>query len=156
MFSTEAATLLEIVARVAIVYVALLAMLRLAGRRALSDITPMDMMVLLLVSETVSPALTAGDESLTGGLVAAATLIALSVLASVISFRSRRFERVVGGQPETLIRDGKVDAEMMRRHRITDDDLRTALHEGGVLAVDEVRRAFVEADGQIVIVKREG
>jgi uncharacterized membrane protein YcaP (DUF421 family) len=151
---SEPAKLLEIVARVAIVYVALLAMLRLGGRRALSDITPMDMMVLLLVSETVSPALTAGEHSIAAGLVAAAALIGLSVLASVISFRSRRFEQIVGGRPETLIRDGKVDAAMMRRHRITDDDLRTALHEGGVLSVAEVRRAFVEADGEIVIIKR--
>jgi uncharacterized membrane protein YcaP (DUF421 family) len=147
--------LVEIAGRVALIYVALLVLLRLAGRRSLSDITPMDMMVLLLVSETVSPSLTAGDDSLASGLVAAATLIGLSVLATWLSYRSRRFERIAGGAAATLIRDGVVDHAVRQRYRITDDDLRTALHEGGVLGPDEVRRAFVEADGNITVIKAE-
>jgi uncharacterized membrane protein YcaP (DUF421 family) len=153
MFDTTLSTLGSVVIRVAIVYVTLLFLLRLSGRRTMSDVTPMDIMVMLLVSETVSPALTANDESLTVGLVAATTLVLIASATSILVFRSRRAETVISGRTQVLIKDGKVDADVLRRYRITDEDLDMALHQNGVLAVSEVRRAFVEADGEITIVK---
>lgn len=155
MFSIEPSQAGEIVIRVVIIYVGLLVMLRVAGRRTLSDITPLDMLVMLLVSETVSPALTAGDESVTAGLVAAGTLVGVSVVASWLAFRSRTMERAMSGAPVVLIKDGKLDEKVLRQYRITNEDLETALHENGVLAVAEVRRAFVEGDGEITVVKAE-
>jgi uncharacterized membrane protein YcaP (DUF421 family) len=153
MFGIGAATAAEIVGRVVIVYIGLLLMLRVAGRRTLSDITPLDMLVMLLVSETVSPALTAGDESVTAGLLAAGTLVVVATAASALAFRSRRVELTMSGSPATLIKDGKVDEAVLRTYRITSEDLETALHRSGVLAVREVRRAFVEPDGEITVVK---
>lgn len=155
MFAITGAAALGIVARVVIIYFALLAMLRLAGRRTMSDVTPMDMLVMLLVSETVSPALTAGEESVPAGLLAAATLVIMAVATSHVVFRSRRVEVLVSGATDVLIRDGHVDATIIRRHRITDEDLRMALHQAGVLQVSDVARAFVECDGEITIVKRQ-
>lgn len=155
MFDIAGNDALEIVARVAIVYSALLIMLRLAGRRTLGDITPMDMLLMLLVSETVSPAMTGGDESVTGGMVAAGTLIVLAFVMSHAVFRSRRIEQLVTGAVSVVIKDGKVDGDVMRKYRITDEDLKTALHQNGVLRVDVVARAFVEADGEITIVKQK-
>jgi uncharacterized membrane protein YcaP (DUF421 family) len=155
VFQIDLSTVLGIVARVSIVYVALLLMLRLSGRRTMSDVTPMDIMVMLLVSETVSPSLTAGDETLTGGLAAAATLILLSVASSWLAFRSQRAEALLSGRTAALIKDGQVDAAVMRRFRITDEDLRMALHQNGVLSVGEVRCGFVEADGEITIIKKK-
>jgi uncharacterized membrane protein YcaP (DUF421 family) len=156
VLATEPQALIEIVLRVCIVYVALLVMIRLAGRRALSDITPFDMVVLLLVSETVSPALTADDHSLIGGLVAAGTLIGLSLIASHLAFRSRKMEALMSGEAALLIRDGRVDERVLHRYRITNDDLLTALHQHDVLAVADVRRAYVEPDGEITVVKTAG
>jgi uncharacterized membrane protein YcaP (DUF421 family) len=155
MFDTTLGTLGSVVIRVAAVYVTLLFLLRLSGRRTMSDITPMDIMVMLLVSETVSPALTANDDSLTVGLVAATTLVLIASATSILVFRSRRAETIISGRTQTLIKDGKVDADVLRRYRITDEDLDMALHQNGVLAVSEVRRAFVEADGEITIVKTQ-
>ena len=154
MFGTSLGTLAEIAVRVVLIYAALLLTLRLAGRRTLSDITPLDMLVMLLVSETVSPALTAGDQSVTAGLVAAITLVLVATIASALAFRSRRIERALSGTAAMLIKDGVVDVEVLRRYRITNEDLDVALHQGGVLAVSEVRRAFVEADGEITIIPR--
>lgn len=156
MFDTTPTHLAEIVVRVAIVYVALLVMMRVSGRRTMSDVTPMDIMLLLLVSETVSPSLTAGDESLTAGLVAAATLIALAVALSALVFRSRTAERLLSGATATLVRDGRLDDRVMRRYRITREDLDMALHREGLEHVADVRRAFVEADGEITVVKKPG
>jgi uncharacterized membrane protein YcaP (DUF421 family) len=153
MFGTDVGQLGEIVIRVVIIYVGLLVMLRLAGRRTLSDITPLDMLVMLLVSETVSPAMTAGDDSVTAGIVAAGTLVVVSVGASWMAFNSSTMEKAMSGAPAVLIKDGKVDEKILRRYRITNEDLETALHENGALAVAEVRRAFVEGDGKITVIK---
>lgn len=155
MFSISAGDALSIVARVAIIYVSLLVLLRIVGRRTLSDVTPMDMLVMLLISETVSPSLTNGNDSIPGGVLAAGTLIALASLTSRLAFRHRGFERLTSGATALLIRDGKVDSATMRRFRITDEDLDTALHENGVLRVDQVARGFVEACGDITIVKKQ-
>lgn len=156
MFDTDASKVPEIMLRVVLIYGVLLVLMRLAGRRTMSDVMPMDIMVMLLVSETVSPALTAGDESLTAGFVAAATLIALSVTVSWIAFRSRTAERLLCGSAALLIRDGHVDGAVMRRYRITNEDLEMALHQKGLVAVADVGRAFVEADGEITIIERGG
>jgi len=145
---------LEIAGRVAAVYVMCMILLRVT-RRNMSELGPMDLLTMLLLSETVSPALTGGDNSLAGGAVAAVTLLAICTLIEAIAFRSRRAEKLVQGEAMMLIRDGKVDAKVMRRFMITDDDLRATLHEHGVLRVDQVKRAYVEADGQITMIEAD-
>lgn len=152
MFDTSLATVLGVIPRVAIVYAVLLLLLRLSGRRTMSDVTPMDIMVMLLVSETVSPALNGGDDSVTVGLVAATTLVTIASVTSYVVFRSRRAEALISGKTERLIKDGHLDENVLRRYRITDEDLDMALHQAGVLRVDDVARAYVEADGEITVV----
>ncbi|MGE0551169.1 MAG: DUF421 domain-containing protein [Kofleriaceae bacterium] len=145
--------ILETIGRVAIVYAACMVLLRISGRREMSELGPMDLLTMLLLSETVSPALTGGDNSVPTGLVAATTLMVLCVVTAQISYRSRRAERAIQGEALVLIRDGDVDAHVMRKFMITDEDLRAALHKSGLLRVDEVKRAYVEADGEITIIK---
>jgi uncharacterized membrane protein YcaP (DUF421 family) len=144
--------LLEIVGRVVAVYVVCMVLLRLT-RREMSEMGPMDLLTMLLLSETVSPAMTANSDSLVVGLVAAGTLMALCVFTEILVFRSRRAAKLIEGSAEVLIRDGKVNSDAMRRFRITDEDLRATLHDKGLLGVDEVKRAFVEADGQITVIE---
>lgn len=145
--------LLEVIVRVAIIYVGCLVMLRVSGRRELSQLSPMDVLVMLLISETVSPALTKQDTSLTTGLVAAATLVAMQVATAYLVFRSRRAQALLEGNPLLLIRDGKLVApELMRRYRITDAELHATLRQQGALTVSEVARAYVEPDGTISVV----
>lgn len=146
--------LLEIAGRVAVIYVACMVLLRLT-RREMSELGPMDLLTMLLLSETVSPALTGGDDSLVGGLVAAVTLIALGTLSEVLAFKSRRAEKLIQGSAVLLIRDGKVDRAVLRRFLMTDDDLRSTLHDNGLMRIDQVKRAYVEADGHITVVKND-
>ncbi len=147
--------MLEIVGRVAVVYIALTVLLRISGRREMSELRPMDLLTMLLISETVSPALTGGDQSLAGGLLAVVTLIGLSVATSVLTYRSRRAERLLEGSAVLLIRDGVVDPRVMRRFRITDADLRAALRQNGHQDIDEVARAYVESDGKISVLAKD-
>jgi uncharacterized membrane protein YcaP (DUF421 family) len=155
VFDVELAKVLEIVARVAIIYVACMVLLRVSGRREMSELSPMDLLAMLLLSETVSPALTGGDESVTAGLCAAATLLGLTVLTSWIVFKHRRVEKIVQGEAVVLIENGRVRPEVMRDFRITSDDLETCLHQHGMLHVSEVARAYVESDGEITMIRRK-
>lgn len=139
----------ELIARVSLIYCSLLFLLRLSGKRQLGQLTPMDLLTVLLVSETVSPALTAGDESVAGGVTAAATLVVLSVAVAGASYRSRRFERLVEGSPVVVIRDGIVDRRVMASERITDTELEIALRRQGVEQSSDVRLAVVEPSGEI-------
>ena len=145
---------LEIVGRVVVVYVACMVLLRVTGRREMSELGPMDLLTMLLLSETVSPAMTGGDDSLPTGLIAAVTLMGLCVITAQVAFRSRRAERLIEGEAVVLIRNGKVDPRVLRKFMITNEDLKASLHQQGLLSVDEVKRAYVEADGEVTIIKR--
>lgn len=151
----EPMKLLEIMGRVLAIYAALFVMLRLAGRREMSELSPMDLLVMLLVSETVSPALTGGDQTLLGGLVAAATLIGVSVLIAYVTFRSRRIGTLLEGEAALLIRNGRIDKRVKQRFRISDDELATALRQHGVATPGKVARAYVEPDGEITVLEKK-
>lgn len=154
VFDVDARHLLEIVARVAIIYLTCMVLLRLTGRREMAQLAPMDLLTMLLLSETVSPALTGGDESLPGALVAASVLLALAVATSLLARRGRVLDQLIEGSAVVLIHDGRVRPHVLRKFRITDEDLRAALHMQGLMHVRDVARAYVEADGKITIIKR--
>jgi uncharacterized membrane protein YcaP (DUF421 family) len=154
MFAIEGLKVLEIIARVSLIYIGCFVLLRVSGRREMSQLGPMDLLTMLLLSEAVSPAITGGEQSITAGLIAAAVLIALAVLTSWLAMRSRRLDSLLEGDAKTLIRDGHVNQALLREQRITDEDLRAALHAHGVMNVKDIARAFVEADGQITMIKR--
>ena len=142
----------EIVVRVTIVYATLVLLLRLAGRREVGQLTPLDLLGMLLLSETVSPVFTGQDPSLTAGLTAAATLLALAALVGRLSYRSRRFERWIEGRPVALIDHGRVERDACEQHRISDQELASALRKRGVVTPGEVRLAMLEPDGTISVI----
>jgi uncharacterized membrane protein YcaP (DUF421 family) len=102
-------SLLEVALRVVLVYVFLLIVLRLQGKKEFAQLEPMDLLIMLILSETVSPALTDDDTSLPVAFVAAGTLAGLTVLTSYLTFRFRKLEKLIHGEPTVLIKDGKVD-----------------------------------------------
>ena len=141
--------------RVTVIYVALLRLLRLGGRRELAQLTPADMLLLLLLSEAVSPALTGGQDSIGSGLFGAALLIALTWLIGMFTFRSRKFEALVEGRTIVLVRNGKLDQAQLRSMRITDQQLRTSMHEHGVMRIDQIAVAYIEPSGKVTIIKQD-
>ena len=153
MFAMEAPWW-EIVLRVGVIYIALLAGLRLAGKRELGQITPMDLLTIILLSETVSPALTADDTSIPGALIAAATLIGGSYLVSTATYRWRWFERLSESEPSIVIRNGRVDRRVMRSERITQQELDAALHKNNIQSVGDVAFGFVETSGDMTFVEK--
>lgn len=142
----------EYVARGAAVYGALLVMMRLSGKRTIGQFTPFDLLVVMLLSESVSPSLTGGDNSVAGGLLVVVTLVALNVVIAFITARSKKVADLVEGTAVLLGRDGQVFHDALRRNNVPESDLEQALHEADCPR-EKMKYAFLEADGKITILQ---
>src|SRR5438128_2885711 len=147
--------LLQIALRTGVIYLVVLIGVRLSGKREVGQMTPFDLTLLLLLSNSVQNAMTGPDTSLAGGAVAAATLLILNYLVAEVAGVNRRFRSVIQGQPSLLIHDGEVIAAHMAREHITMDALECAVREHGVASYKEVALAVLEVDGSISILKYE-
>ena len=143
----------EFIVRAAVVYIVLLAMVRVSGKRTVGQFTPFDLVVVMLLSEAVSGSINAQDESLAGGLIAAATLIALDMAIALGSSRSRRFDAVVEGKPVLVGRDGVLYDDVLKRERVPRSDVEKALRDADC-EIEDMRMAIIEADGNINIMKK--
>ena len=142
----------ELVVRAAVIYAALLVFVRMSGRRTVGQFTPFDLLVVMLLSEAVSNGLTGSEESVTGGLLAAFTLVALNLLVAFVTSHSIRAQNIVEGQAVLISRNGEVYRNMLKKHRLPDSDLDQALREADC-DLQEMRFAFLEADGKISVLK---
>lgn len=145
----------ELILRSAVVYVFLLALLRLTGKRQVGQLAPFDLVLLLVLSNAVQNSMNAGDNSLVGGLIAATTLIAANWLLAMLTFRSKRIEALVEGRPEVLIHNGQLYEMVMDRARMTRHELNAALRRAGCSSVEEVHCAVLENNGSISVVARK-
>ena len=143
----------EFIARGAVIYLVLLVLVRLSGKRTVGQFTPFDLVVVLLLSEAVSNGLSGGDNSVTGGLLVAATLIGLNLGLGFLTSRSPRAEELLEGREVLLGRNGVLYEDVMRRQRVSEADVQKVLRENDCL-LKEMRCAFLEADGSISVIKR--
>jgi uncharacterized membrane protein YcaP (DUF421 family) len=114
----------------------------------------MDFLTILLLSETVSPSLTKQDTSITAGLIAAAMLLAVTVVVERAVFRSRRLEEVLEGRPQVLFENGQVNGTILKRERISELELGMAIRREGVESLSDVAKAVLEPTGFISVIKR--
>ena len=142
----------EFMLRGAITYVALLVLVRVSGKRTVGQFTPFDLIVVLLLSESVSNGLTGGDESTAGGLLVATTLIGLNLLVAWATSRSHQVERLFEGTPVLVGRDGAFFAQVLRQHRVGQGDVERSLREADC-DLHDMKYAFLEVDGTISIQK---
>src|SRR5271156_6341466 len=145
--------LLEVALRTTVVYIVVLAGVRLSGKREVGQMTPFDLTLLLLISNAVQNAMTGSDTSLLGGVVAAATLLLLNYLIAEISGGNRRFRKFVQGQPSLLVHDGEVISSHMAKEHVSMDELHRALREHGIASCKDVALAVLEVDGSISCLK---
>lgn len=144
----------QFVLRAAIVYVVLLLMVRLSGKRTVGQFTPFDLILVVLLGNAVQNSLIGEDMSLIGGLLLAATLICLNWVTGWITSRSRRIDRLIEGSPVLLVRDGQVFEPVLRAQQLSQADLEVALRQADCSHIDEVALAVLETNGHISVVKR--
>lgn len=144
-----------LVVRAVVVYVFLLVALRVAGRRELAQMTSFDLVLLLVVSNAVQNSMNAGDDSLTGGLVSALTLVALNWVVGYATWRWRRVERLVQGEPIRIVTDGRVHTGALRRELLSLSELRSALRKQGITRIADCAVVTLESDGTLSAVRRD-
>ena len=140
---------LEKVLRPILVYIFLVGGLRLAGKRELAQLNPFDLVVLLTLSNTVQNAIIGDDNSVTGGLIGAATLLGLNYLVVRFLYGHERLEHLVEGDPDVLIEDGEIQFDRLRKELVTLSELESAAHRQGFASLDEVQRAVLEPGGTV-------
>ena len=145
-------SVLEKMLRPIIVYLFLLVGLRLAGKRELAQLNAMDLIVLLTLSNTVQNAIIGPDNSLTGGLIGAATLLVLNHVMVRFLFAHPKIDRFIEGKPVKLISEGKQMRDAMQHELITRHELEAAAHKQGFRALSEVQTAVLEPSGVISFV----
>lgn len=140
--------------RACVVYFVLLAMIRVSGKRSMGQFTSFDMLLVVLLGNAVQNALLGTDTTVGGGLILAATLIALNWGVGYVSSRSDRAERLFEGVPVVLARDGHVYREILKRELVSRADFHKAMRENDCAEVDQIGLAMLETNGHITILRR--
>jgi uncharacterized membrane protein YcaP (DUF421 family) len=146
--------LLEKIIRPIIVYVFLVLLLRVFGKRELAQLNPFDLVVLLSLSNTVQNAIIGDDNSLAGGMIGAVTLLVTNYIVVRFLFRHRRLDEVLEGKPATLIKEGRLCKDEMARELITTAELQSVVRRQGFDGIHEVEGCVLEPGGAFVIKRK--
>jgi uncharacterized membrane protein YcaP (DUF421 family) len=142
----------EIVLRTTLVYVVVLAGLRLAGKRELGQMTVFDLVVVLLIANAVQNAMTGPDFSVQGGLIAAGVLLVLNRLIAIVRIHNESWGRLLEGMPTVLVQDGQFLEPRLRKEGLERSQIEMAIREHGIEDLGQVRLAVLETDGSISVV----
>ena len=143
--------ILEKLLRPVIVYLVLVVLLRLFGKRELAQLNPFDLVVLLSLSNTVQNAIIGDDNSVTGGVIGAFGLLAINWLVVRALYSSPRMTRIVEGRSTVVIRDGKIDNQALKRESLTREELMEVIHRQGFERLGQIRRCELEPNGSFYI-----
>ena len=147
--------IIEKLLRPVIVYLVLVLLLRLFGKRELAQLNPFDLVVLLSLSNTVQNAIIGDDNSVTGGIIGAFGLLAINWLVVRVLFRSPRLTRALEGRAVVLIRDGHIDQKALKREALTRDALVEVIHRQGFEHIQEVHRSELQPNGTFYVEARD-
>lgn len=146
---------METVIRITLIYVVVLVGLHLLGKREFSQLSPLELVTLLLIPELVAQATVRDDFSLTNSLVALTTLFSLVFVSSVLIYKSQKVERVIEGTPAVLVAHGQLIAENLNKERVTPGEIFSEMHKAGLEHLSQVKWAVLEDDGKISIVPED-
>jgi len=147
--------ILEKILRPVIVYAFLVVMLRLSGKRELVQLNPFDLVVLLTLSNTVQNAIIGDDNSVSGGLLGATSLLAINYLVIRFLYKHKTLDRIVEGKADVLIENGKVYADHLKRELITMAQLEAAARKQGFASLAEVDQCVLEPGGTLSFIAKK-
>lgn len=146
---------METVLRGAAIYIVVLAMVRIAGRRSLAQMTPFDLVLMLIIAETTQQALLGDDFSITNAVVLIATLFGIDIALSYVKEYWPLAGAIIDGRPTLLVADGKGQERALKRTRVNMDDIMAAARAAGLERPDQIRHAVLETNGEISIIPRK-
>jgi uncharacterized membrane protein YcaP (DUF421 family) len=145
---------MEAVLRVVVIYLIIVIALRLLGKREFGQLSPLELVTLLLIPEIVSNAIQGDHFSLTHSVVGVATLCVLVFATSLLSARSRRFQTLIDGEPRVLVHDGKLIPQSLMAERVTPEEVMSEMRKAGFDELEQIRWAILESDGKISVVPK--
>ena len=144
----------EFVIRGLLVYGFLLLVLRLTGKRQVGQLSPFDLVLLLVLSNAVQNSMNGGDNTVAGGFILVITLVAVNGLVSWLTFRSKKMELLVEGRPRILVHDGAAIESALAQEQISRHELMAAIRQVGLTDIEEVRVAILESNGRINVIRK--
>lgn len=144
---------MEIVVRATAIFWLLWLLLRAAGKRELAEMTPFELIVLVLMGDVIQQGVTQEDMSVTGAALAVSTMMLWTIALSYASFRWGRVARVLESAPAIVVRDGRLDDRMLRLQRLSADDVLDEARNAGIRSLREVRYAILESDGKLSFIR---
>jgi uncharacterized membrane protein YcaP (DUF421 family) len=147
-------SILEKILRPILVYFFLIVSLRLAGKRELAQLNPFDLVVLLTLSNTVQNAIIGNDNSVTGGIIGASTLLVVNYIVVRFLYSHEKLDHLIEGDAELLIENGKLRQDFLKKELITVTELEEAAHKQGFASLDMIERAVLEPGGSISFIAR--
>ena len=148
-------SLAEVVLRTAIVYLFLVAALRLSGKREVAQMTVLELVVILVISDAVQNSMVGDNTSVYGGLIAVVTLLTLDFLLRTLSRRSKKVRDVIEGEPRLIVRDGRLLRHAINEEGLQVEDVQAAVREHGLSRIEDVRYAVLETNGTISVIPRD-
>jgi len=144
----------DIVLRATVLYLFVVFVMRVTGRRDLSTLSPIDLVLLIVLGDAIQQGLTQSDYSVTGAVIAVSTIATLQVVTSYISYRSRRARTVLEGQPIVIVDRGKLLERNLRRERMTREEIDEEMRQQQIASLDEVEWGILESNGTLSFIKR--
>ena len=146
---------MDIVARAAVMFFVLYVLLRIMGKRELGQLTPFELVVMIVLGDLIQQAVTHNDFSLTGAILAVSTFAFLAIAMSWLTYLSPRAEKLLDGEPRVVIRNGKLLKENLRRDRMTQSEVESEMRLAGIATMDQVAWAILEPQGKISFIKKD-
>lgn len=143
----------EYLLRALLVYASVFVLLRVMGKKQIGEMSPFDLVLLLLISESVSAAMTGGDNSVGAAMICAATFVVGNYFLDILGYKSKKVERLLDGEAKTLIKNGIIDLSVCKKEFITLDEVASSLREHGIKDIKQVELATLETNGKITVIK---
>ena len=147
---------MDLAIRAVVLYLFVVFIMRVTGRREISSLTAVDLVLLIVLGDAIQQGLTQDDYSVTGAIIVVSTIAVLQLGTSYLTFRSRRLRRIIDGIPVVLVDGGEVIEANLRRQRLTEDDLTEEMRLQQIASFDDIRWAVLEANGHISFVEKSG
>jgi len=145
---------MDIVLRALFLYVFVVFLMRVIGRRELSSLSAVDLVLLIVLGDAIQQGLTQDDYSVTGAVIAVSTIAAAQVGSSYLSFRSRRARRIIEGEPVVIVQAGKLIERNMKRERLTEDEVAEEMRAQQIASVEDVEWGILESNGTISFIPK--
>jgi uncharacterized membrane protein YcaP (DUF421 family) len=145
---------MDIALRAVFLYVFIVFVMRVIGRRELSSMTPFDLILLIILGDAIQQGLTQDDYSVTGAVIAVSTIATLQVFTSYLSYRSEKARKLLEGLPIVLVDRGELVRENLQRERMTEDEVSEEMRQQQIGSLDEVEWAILESNGSISFIKK--